>query len=278
MDARDLYGLPLERFTAERNALAKELKRDGRRDEAAAVSKLRKPSVAAWAVNQLIRTQNRAVATLFDAGDALGETQSRLLAGRGDGDALREAVARERAAVGALARMARGLLSSEGHELSPTTLERVSETLHAAALDEDARAQVRDGCLHAELRHIGLGPAAAAGTATSGGGRRPATRAPRKAAEHARSESMSAKAAAGRRQAERDQAKELSAARKAEADARRVAERAAGDLETAAQRRERAAGSLRHADEALAGARQRAGQAARAHRRAEQALKRLMPD
>ena len=58
MDANKLYGLPLERFTEERNALAKRLREEGQRDEAATVSKLRKPSVAAWAVNQIVRTQN----------------------------------------------------------------------------------------------------------------------------------------------------------------------------------------------------------------------------
>jgi hypothetical protein len=34
MDPRDLYGLPLERFVGERNALAKKLRAEGRRDEA----------------------------------------------------------------------------------------------------------------------------------------------------------------------------------------------------------------------------------------------------
>jgi hypothetical protein len=48
------------------------------------VAKLRKPSVAAWAVNQLVRTQGRAIGELFDAGDALQRAQSDLLAGRGD--------------------------------------------------------------------------------------------------------------------------------------------------------------------------------------------------
>jgi len=35
MDPRDLYGLPLERFTEERNALVKELLRGGHREQAA---------------------------------------------------------------------------------------------------------------------------------------------------------------------------------------------------------------------------------------------------
>ena len=49
MDARDLYGLPLERFVPERTALGKALRSEGKREEAAAVAKLVKPSVAAWA-------------------------------------------------------------------------------------------------------------------------------------------------------------------------------------------------------------------------------------
>src|ERR671929_141560 len=71
MQPDDLYGLPLDRFIAERGALAKALRGEDRRDEAAEVAKLRKPSAAAWAVNQLVRTQGRAVGELFDAGDAV---------------------------------------------------------------------------------------------------------------------------------------------------------------------------------------------------------------
>ena len=61
MEPDDLYGLPLDRFVAERGALAKALRADGRRDEASRVAALRKPSVAAWAVNQLARTQRPAM-------------------------------------------------------------------------------------------------------------------------------------------------------------------------------------------------------------------------
>jgi hypothetical protein len=157
MDADELYGLPLEQFIPERTALAKSLRGQKRRDEAAAVAGLRKPSVAAWAVNQLVRTQRDATKGLFDAGDALRDAQSELLDGRGDGKALREARERQRTAVEDLVTKARGLLTSEGYELSTAIIERVGDTLHAAALDEAAREQVRDGRLERELRHVGLG-------------------------------------------------------------------------------------------------------------------------
>ena len=173
MEPRDLYGMPLERFTEERNALAGELRREARRDEAAFVSKLRKPSLAAWAVNQLVRSQRSEISVLYESGDALQRAQAELLGGRGDATMLREAVDRERGAVKRLTETARGLLSSEGHELSPAKLEQVSETLHAAALDTDARARVQEGCLERELRHIGIGALEVISTPRSATAERP---------------------------------------------------------------------------------------------------------
>ena len=239
MEPQELYGLPLERFTEERNALVKELRKEGRREEATEVSNLRKPSVAAWAVNQLLRTQRRDVAKLFEAGDALKEAQSRLLAGHGEADALRDAVEAERAAVDHLTHRARGLLSSEGHELTSATLERVSETLNAAALDDDLRAQVSDGCLVRELHHVGLGGLGASAPSRRG----------------ARSKTASKKRAARPQEKgpEHKQTRSAQAAqvRKAEAEARRRVQRTARELKTAQSRRDRAADEFRRTKEAL---------------------------
>ncbi|MDQ6817313.1 MAG: hypothetical protein M3018_07890 [Actinomycetota bacterium] len=275
-EARDLYGLPIDRFVPGRSALVKALRESGQREQAAEVGGLRKPSVAAWAVNQLVRTQGRAVERLFAAGDALQHAHSQLLEGRGDGTALREALAVERKAVAELAESARGLLGSEGQELTPAMLDRVSETFHAAALDADARMQVKDGCLQRELRHIGLGTGGTASMPTTAADRRAATRAPSKTAERgAKAPSTPDKAAAARKQAERDLAKQLSAARKAETDARRVAERAVREVRSAEQHRDNAVQSLREAEVALAAVRQGAEDAAGAHRRSQQELERV---
>ncbi len=241
MNANDLYGLPLERFVPERTALAKELRAEGERDEAARVAKLRKPSVAAWAVNQLVRTQAREVKALFKAGDALQRAQADLLAGKGEAGKLRDATEHERQAVDELTAAARGLLSSEGHELTQATVERVSDTLHAAALDEDARAQVQDGCLERELRHVGLGAF----------GEVAASPAPRRRESTGRVAERKAT----------DKAAEK-AAQKAEAERRRALERANRAVETAQARRDRAADALREAEEALARAQQSAAEAA----------------
>ena len=270
-EARDLYGLPLERFVAERGTLAKSLRAEGDREQAASVAGRRKPSVAAWAVNQLVRTQDGAVASLFQAGDALLHTQAELLAGRGDARALREAAERERAAVDELVNVSRGLLSTEGYELTQATLDRVSATLHAAALSEDARETVRDGCLERELRYVGFGTTEATDA--------PAQRTPAKP-RTAKTRSGTKREAKGpgqaeraeQRRAERERAEKLNRARKADADTRPIAERADAELQAAHERRDHVATELRAAEDALDKARQRAEEAGQAHRLARQAL------
>jgi hypothetical protein len=236
-DADELYGLPLDRFVPERTVLARELRSAGRREQASEVAALRKPSVAAWAVNQLVRTQRKGVDELFEAGDALRAAHDQVLAGRGDPGSLRTAVARQRAAVDSLTKLARGLLTSEGHELSPTIIERVNDTLHAAALDDDAREQVREGRLERELRHVGLGmtPGAVPARAI-----RPRAKAETKA------------------KPKRD--------RTAEREARRRLERATRAAGAARERREKAALALQDAEEALTDAERELSEAERAVR------------
>jgi hypothetical protein len=274
MDMADLYGLPPERFIPERTALTQALRGEGRREEAERVTKLRKPSVAAWAVNQLVRTQSRAVAGLFEAGDDLLEAHRAVLSGEGDGQALRGAVERERAAVDGLLGAARGLLTSRGHELSSATLDRVAETLHAAALDGAARERVAGGCLERELRHVGIGPL---------GGEPRESRAARARAPRSRSGGHGGGAGA------RDRGEGVREARAGEAQARQRAQRASRGVELAERRRNRARQhrekvermlaeadvDLRTADEALAAARAESRAAEAAHEAARRELARF---
>ena len=299
VQADELYGLALEQFIPERTALAKALRAEKRRDEAAAVAALRKPSVAAWAVNQLVRSRGSSVQELFAAGDELREAQARLLAGSGDGKALRAANERERAAVDELVSAARGLLSSDGHELSAAVVERVADTLHAAALDEGAREQVREGRLERELRHVGLGlgesadpfavappapkaRAAKAGRSAASGTAgapapapaKPATAKPKRpSAEERRAERDQAKRDREERERrERERAEARKAARIAEAAAKRRVERAGHALKAAEERHARAAKALAQADEALAAAQAEVEAAAAAHEQAQAEL------
>jgi hypothetical protein len=267
MDIDDLYGTPLERFVPERTELAKALRKEGRREEAAEVAALRKPSVAAWAVNQLIRTQGRSVKELFAAGDALRRAHEQAASGRGDAQALRKATQDERAAVDALVESARGLLTTDGHELSPAVIDRVTETLRAAALDPDARSQVSEGKLERELRHVGLGFLGDTAPA------RPAPAPKRKAPAPKPKQDQKQKAQDEARERERAQA--LKDARAAEKEARRELERAQKAADSAQARRDKAAAALDDAERELADAHAQAEASTAAHDKAAGALARI---
>lgn len=268
-DASDLYGLPLHEFIPERTALAKALRKDGQREEAARVSKLRRPSVAAWTVNQLVRTQKRDVTALFKAGDALQKAQSDLLEGSGDAATLRESATRQRGAVSDLVDKARGLLSDGGQELSDATIDRVSATLEAAALDDEARAHVQPGCLERELQHAGLG-------LLGGGPSAPAEPRARSKPTQRADKQASGDTRAEQKHPARERAESLRSARRTEASARRAAERATRELDRARARWDEATQELEDAEAALAEATKAAERATNEHRRAEQELQKVV--
>jgi hypothetical protein len=153
-----LYGLPLDDFTPSRDALAKELRAAGERRTADWVKGLRKPSAAAWTVNQLARTQAQEASALLEAGEQLRATHERLLAGKAGSDELRQAAEAESTAARALLERAPGLLDREGEPPSPSILEKAAQTVHAVALDEETRTAFSLGRLTREARATGLGP------------------------------------------------------------------------------------------------------------------------
>ena len=78
-----LFRLPLNEFTAARNALAAKLKKAGRADDSAQVKGLAKPPVSAWAVNQLYWKHRDLFERLLAAGDRLRSAQASQLRGKG---------------------------------------------------------------------------------------------------------------------------------------------------------------------------------------------------
>jgi hypothetical protein len=80
MDRRidELYQLPLEEFTASRNALAKTLTGDVARR----IKALKKPAAVAWAVNQVYWKSRSLYDALMTAGQALRNAQITALKGR----------------------------------------------------------------------------------------------------------------------------------------------------------------------------------------------------
>ena len=145
-----LYGLDLDEFITARDATSRRLREDGRRDAAAAVKALRKPSNAAWIVNRLSALHPGVVSRLLEAGQALREVQL-----RGGGEKLRDAIAAERGALERAMRNAEEIATHAGLA-SGTTLDRVRETLHLAALDPEVSRDVERGTLVREGRASGL--------------------------------------------------------------------------------------------------------------------------
>ena len=225
-----LYGLPLDEFTSSRDALAKELRQAGLKEPAAWVKRLKKPTAAAWVVNQLARTQKREATSLIKAGERLRKVHEDLLAGKAGPEQLRSAAEKQREAVGALVERGAGLLDRLGHSPSQASLDRVAETLEAVAVDEETRAVFAAGRLTRERRAAGLGlvEGQAGAAPRKGKGPRPDDRA------RARQALKDAKGRLRERQrAVADAEREL-------ADARKEAERSQRRLEQASRALERA--------------------------------------
>ncbi len=144
-EAADLYILPLDQFTAARDALAERLKAEGDPDEAKRVAKLRKPSVAAWALNRAARSHPELVSRLVDGHKMLRQAGSR--------QAVEEASVTRRQAVAALTDAAMNELDNG----SLQTRDRVNRTLLAVATDAEGEADLVTGTLVRELEPSGGG-------------------------------------------------------------------------------------------------------------------------
>lgn len=145
----ELYALDPNDFVAARNELVKRLKKEGDNARAAEVAKLKRPTPAAWAVNQLARRHRADVEALVSLGEELRDAQDRALAGDDPGD-MRQAGRARRDAVARLAERADRLLVERGGAPGAHAGE-VTSTLEAASLDAEAGAAVLRGRLAAEL-------------------------------------------------------------------------------------------------------------------------------
>ncbi|KZE42311.1 hypothetical protein [Microbacterium sp. T32] len=138
--AADLLALPPAQFTAARNARAEEVGGTvGRR-----IAKLRKPTLAAWAVNLLARDGQLGEAV--ELSQALREAQD-------DADAaeMTRLGRQRRQLVAALARRAADLAAEAGAPLSATMRDAVEKTVNAAIIDPHAAAMILTGRLVASV-------------------------------------------------------------------------------------------------------------------------------
>jgi hypothetical protein len=126
-----LYQLPLDEFTSARNALAKELGKEG-----GEVRSLPKPPAAAWAINQLYWSRRPVFDALVAAATALRGAHRQVLAGkradlRAAGSAHEEAL--EAALKGTLA-----ILANADQPASDVTKQAIVNTLRALPVESEA--------------------------------------------------------------------------------------------------------------------------------------------
>ncbi|GAA3155810.1 hypothetical protein [Streptomyces echinatus] len=294
--ADELYALRPEDFVAARDRRALDAREAGDQALAKEIGALRRPNLAAWVSNLLVRRQPEEVRPLLGLGEELRRAHREL-----DGAQLRKLARRQNEVIGALGRQARKLAGQAGHPVGEGVQREVEETLHAVLADPRAAREWAAGRLVKPLSSTAGFPAAdeavlgsrpappAAEPRTPARGKGRAQGAERRrhlteAREEADAERRRHLAAA--REEAREAERELRARETEAADAARAADEAGARLteaeELVAELRER----LRHAEEgqrrARAGerdARERARQAGRAaqeaRRRAGTAAARL---
>ncbi len=239
----EVYLGDFEGFVARRDALAKQLRSDGEAEEADRVKALKKPSRTAWAVNQFSAHGKKLRTELLKAGAQLREASEGLVSGDADREAMLKARDRERAAVGAALEAIAALAAESGPELNQAATERVRQSLHAVALDDDVREQFEAARLTTDQEASGLGGGGPASAGGAGSAKAKTTKAAAakkgrdREAERRRRRRDELKAAEAEA-AKRD--RELKDADLELAEARKAAKRAQGDLKRATARQEKA--------------------------------------
>ena len=136
-----LYQLPLDEFTAARNALAKETGETS-------VKKLEKPNLAAWTVNQLYWRQRKVYDDVIKAAERMRAVYKQMLAGKNADVRGAEEIHQE--ALREAKQAARRLLEEGGHPNPEVVMMPVAETLDALPGEEPP------GRLTKPLRRMGF--------------------------------------------------------------------------------------------------------------------------
>lgn len=153
--ADELYGLAPEEFTAARDERVRAARAAGNRQLAAALGRLRRPTVSAYVLNLLVRDQPEVGEQLVALGEELRRAQEEL-----SGPALRQLAGQRQQLVGALVRSARRIAAAAGHPVSPAVAYELEQTLHAALADPDVAVEVGSGRLARAASRTGFDAAA----------------------------------------------------------------------------------------------------------------------
>jgi hypothetical protein len=128
-DVDALFRLPLSEFTGARNALAAQLKKNGRPDDSARVKALAKPSISAWAVNRLYWNHRGAFAQLITSSERFHKAQT-----SGNIADMRACLDARREVLSQLTDLATSLLRDAGQNPSLDTIHRITTTLEGVSV------------------------------------------------------------------------------------------------------------------------------------------------
>ncbi len=248
--ANELYSLPRDEFTAARNAAVKRAREQGHRELAERIGALRRPSTAAWLVNQLVREHPDELRALVELGDGLREAQLRL-----QGEQLRRLSRQRHELVYALVQQAQALARTAGNPVGDAVTRELGNTFTAAVNSSAAARAVSGGRLTTALDPGDAGAELFAGTDAAhqnqpnldsgapdqdGASHRDLERARSEATDAATTRDEAQRASIEADQAAQDAATALQelrarlvAAERTEHDARRQAQSAQRDFETA---------------------------------------------
>lgn len=138
--ADELYAGGVDDFVARRTALSRAVAAEHGKPAGQVVAKLRKPSVAAWAVNLLVRREADQIDQVLGLAESLRAAAEAL-----DGEELRALTRQRRQLTTALATTARRRAGEAGTRLSEPVVDQVEGVLTAAMLDPVAAQVVRTG-------------------------------------------------------------------------------------------------------------------------------------
>ena len=266
-----LYGLPFGEFTAARNSLAKQLKKDGDKDASEEVASLPKPTVSAWAVNHLFTTHSEDMEELLASGDRARKALRSILSG-GDPGALRDAIQEARDLANTLRDRAVEAVAEETRKPSPAVVDRIATNLQSLAFSPAAEPVIERGWMDVDLPPPGFEVLAGLQLAALPKKAAAKTAPPRK---DQAGETKKKEEAAARERQEKEQARQREKLAKAKAEREEAAGRA-DFLRRKAEQAEKAADELRErfeeAERLATDARKRADEAERDLEKAEKAL------
>ena len=252
-----LYQLPLDEFTAARNALAKET-------GDSSIKKLEKPNLAAWTVNQLYWRERAVYDAVIDAAGEMRKAYKQMLAGK-TAD-VRKVEDAHKGALQDARQAARRILDEGGHPNPDAVMMAVAETLDALPGEETP------GRLTKPLRRMGFNVLEGVPISARATPFKPRTE-PAKPAGEQTAKERRASDAEGR---ERDMTRErLRFAEASEREAEAAHDRARRAVERAERTRERLERELKEASDAEHKARKDQDASEAAHRKAMAERERL---